>query len=226
MLKPVACSIFLLLFSLSHSAAHCQIYKTTSVGVGTNFLGLGGHLAWNMSNEKPSSVIRIAGGINTVELPEQSFNFNQVPVSANTNFKTGGIGLFYDFHPFHNAFKIVTGLLYSMHNFSANVNLKDTYNIGEIPMSPEEIGTISASIKPSKVLPYVGLGFGNCAPTRKRISISFEIGTFYSTANNVTLNCGGLIEPMNEQESIIENNLSDYRWIPNTNLTINFRLFP
>ena len=225
MIKSVTGWIFLLSFGFSHSA-ECQVHKTTSVGVGTNFLGLGGHIAWGLSSEKPSSAIRIAGGINTFKLPEQSFNFNQVPVSAVAEIKSGGIGLFYDIHPFHNSFKFVTGVLYSMHDFSANINLKDTYNIGEIPMSPEEIGAISASIKPSKILPYIGLGFGSCAPTKKRISASFELGTFYSTGNNVKLNCSGLIEPMNEQESIIENNISSYRWIPNLNFTLNFRLFP
>lgn len=193
-------------------------------GLGTSFFGLGGNIAVDLNDRTTPSCFKLSGSIGNIQIPSQSFIFNGVSVTGSAAIKSGGIGVFYDLHPFNNAFKITTGLFYSRFEFNGNLVVNDTYNLGEIKLSPEEVGSAELRIKPSQLIPYLGIGIGRSIPNSKRISFSFELGTFYSTKNNVALNCTGLIEPMSEQQSIIEANLSNYQWIPNTSLTLNFRL--
>jgi len=213
--------IFNILLLGNHSYSFSQ---SISMGIGTSFLGLGGNIAVDLTDRTSPSCFKIAGSSSNFQIPSQTFLFNGVSVLGSGNIKTGGIGLFYDLHPFKNAIKISTGIFYSRFEFAGNLVVNDTYNLGEIRLAPEEVGSASLTIQPGKFLPYLGLGVGRSIPNEKRISFCFEIGTFYSLKNNIALDCTGLIEPMSEQKSIIEANMSEYRWIPNTSLTLNFRL--
>jgi hypothetical protein len=64
----------------------------------------------------------------------------------------------------------------------------------------------------SKVAPFVGLGFGRTFP-KKRVNVSFELGTYYKTPYKVALNVkqGVFLKRNEENAAVLTRNFNE-KW--------------
>lgn len=134
-------------------------------------------------------------------------------------------------HPFRRgSFFLTGGAGYTWHPTVGGVlTARNKLNFGGILMSPDNFGTIQATLRWHRLLGYVGLGFGRSLP-RRRVGAGVELGVYYLGAPRVAVQYEGFLETTTLQEQVptIERNLSSYRWLPNLqfNLTYAFRQKP
>lgn len=94
---------------------------------------------------------------------------------------------------------------------------------GELSISPEQIGTLAANVSFNGFAPYIGLGIGRSTP-KKRFGINVDLGSYYMSPAKVTIDATKLLAPNKQQEGLLENNLSSFRWMPTLQLNLNFKL--
>ncbi|MCK5591624.1 MAG: hypothetical protein KAI72_06690, partial [Candidatus Pacebacteria bacterium] len=89
----------------------------------------------------------------------------------------------------------------------------------------EELGNLKANIKFNKVAPYIGLGFGNPTAGDSGFGFTFDLGTMYQGGAVVDLTADGLLAPTaaEDQERLIEDNLSWFKWFPVISLGLTYK---
>lgn len=150
-------------------------------------------------------------------------DFDGTTLVINGDLKLGALQALIDFHPFKNAFKITGGVAYMLTDVTAIGNVKDSVLQVDILLSPDEVGKIDIGIKVGPICPYVGLGFGRAIP-RSRASFNFEIGGYYISQPKVSFVASGMLEPSSANETIIQDNMKGYSWLPVMNFGINFKI--
>jgi len=130
-----------------------------------------------------------------------------------------------DYFPFgSSSFKITAGLFFNLNEIDAIITPVDQ-NVGGDIYTSEDLGTIDANIKFNPIAPYIGLGFGNPTYGTSGFGFTFDIGTMYQGGSIVVLTAEGLLEPSasEDQEKLIEDNLSWFEWYPVVSLGISYK---
>jgi hypothetical protein len=200
--------------------------STTTKNWGTAFSlssnGVGLELSKTLNN-KGNLVARLAGSYIPISINKYQAEFSGSILIANADVKLGSIGLYADWHPFNNSFKITGGVAYMFTSLNGNAKLRDSTKQNDIMISPDDVGNISLEIKPGPITPYFGIGFGRAIP-KTRFGVSFELGTYYIGSPTVTFVTTKLLEPTSSQEAILKDNLSGYQWLPKLAISFNFKL--
>jgi hypothetical protein len=131
------------------------------------------------------------------------------------------VSLLADYYPFENHFRISAGGLLNLNEGDLTLTPLKTYTIGGSIYTPEELGTVSAKVKMNMFSPYLGIGYGNEAVGRG-VSFSFDIGAIYQGNPEVDMSAVGYLEPSAEQDYIIEDNLSWFKWYPVVSIGISY----
>jgi hypothetical protein len=157
-------------------------------------------------------------------LKDYGFKFGKTDMLVNGPLKFGSVGLYADWHPFGNSFKLIGGLAYMLTNISTTSYLKDSTKQGDIIIAPDEVGSIVMEIKPNAISPYIGLGFGRAVP-KGRVGLSFEMGMFYIGEPKVSFITTGMLTPTGiTEEKKLKENMSQFKWLPNLSLSLNIKL--
>jgi len=196
-----------------------------SLNLTTNGIGL--ELSKTLTANR-KLVARIGGNYLAYDLKDFPYNNGSKAkpqyLIANANIVLGSIGAYIDWHPFGNAFKLTGGAAYMLSNIKALAQLRDSTLQGVINIPPDEVGQINAEIKPSiNIAPYIGIGFGRAIP-KKRVGVSFEMGTYYMGSPNVDFSCTKMLEPTSSMKTVLSDNLSTNQWLPRLSLNINIRI--
>lgn len=112
-----------------------------------------------------------------------------------------------------------------INNTEVNGFLKPTkgMDFGNLSITPEQIGTLAANVSFNGFAPYIGLGIGKSTPS-KRFGINVDLGSYYLSAAKVQIDATKLLAPNKNQESLLEDNLSTFRWMPTLQVNLNFKL--
>lgn len=97
--------------------------------------------------------------------------------------------------------------------------LANDYRYGDLILSPEDVGDVSARADWTGPAAYGGFGLTNL-PVGKRFGFGVHLGVFYLGSPDVQVSGTGLLAANSSQEPVIRRNLKDYRWLPN--LQFNF----
>ena len=130
-----------------------------------------------------------------------------------------------DYFPFESSsFKITAGLFFNLNEIDAIITPMEQTVGGDI-YTLEDLGTMDANIKFNPIAPYIGLGFGNPTYGTSGFGFTFDIGTMYQGGSIVDLTAEGLLEPTaaEDQEKLIEDNLSWFEWYPVVSLGITYK---
>ena len=130
-----------------------------------------------------------------------------------------------DYFPFESSsFKITAGLFFNLNEIDAIITPMEQTVGGDI-YTLEDLGTMDANIKFNPIAPYIGLGFGNPTYGTSGFGFVFDIGTMYQGGSIVDLTAEGLLEPTaaEDQEKLIEDNLSWFEWYPVVSLGITYK---
>jgi hypothetical protein len=140
-----------------------------------------------------------------------------VNVKNDISVATGLIGLFADIHSPKAKFLNVTfGVVYDL----TSIKLDQSF----VNASPsKDLGTLTLTSKINHVNPYVGIMLGNPIP-KKKVNLSFEMGTYYIGAPKVTWTGQGIVAPTADQSAIIERNIKNYSWMPVLSLHLNYKI--
>ncbi|QJW92208.1 hypothetical protein HNV11_03525 [Spirosoma taeanense] len=124
------------------------------------------------------------------------------------------------------AFFVAAGLGYTWHpNLNFVITAENKLNFDGLELTPEDVGTINLGFRWHPVVGYIGWGFGRIIP-RRRFGVGFEMGMYYLGRPSVELTYEGFLETTNldEQVPLVEQNLSNYRYLPAINLTLSYAL--
>jgi|GEM_PF-2204508 len=153
---------------------------------------------------------------------EQFDVFISVDVDINQN----NLELLMEQSIFMEKLRIVFGVGYFFKNtLSGKIQLRDNVPFNEIELTPEEVGFAKGSISfKSPFSPFLGIGIGNAIP-KKRVGFSVNIGTFYKGKPQLNVEATNLVRNNGENEKIIEDGLSSYRWWPVLSFRVAYNLF-
>lgn len=143
---------------------------------------------------------------------EQEISGEELLVDTELDFNNIDIRIGY--HPFSNAFKVVGGFgIFSNSNINVQTAFKNTISIGDIEFNADESGYLDIDFNWSNFAPYLGLGFGRSVPN-KRFGFSFDAGTYFSSSPDINLLATGLIEETQDQEQLLNEKFSTFKFIP------------
>jgi len=96
-------------------------------------------------------------------------------------------------------------------------------DVGNLSITPEQIGDLKAQVSYNGFAPYIGLGLGRSTPS-KRFGVNVDLGSYYMSPAKVNIDATKMLAPNKQQESTLENNLSSFRWMPTIQLNLNYRI--
>ncbi len=142
--------------------------------------------------------------------------------------KMGSFGVQADWHPIANGPLYLTAGVYANNNkIDANANPSGTVNIGNLPFTSAEIGTLNGHAKFNSTAPYLGIGGRwGMGPVYVRL----EAGAYFQGKADVTLTNNGIFasDPTFQSQLAIErqnlqHNLNDFSTFPVVALGVGYR---
>ncbi|MEQ9263274.1 MAG: hypothetical protein RLP14_08945 [Owenweeksia sp.] len=202
--------------------APTSFYDKFAVAVNGSTLGIGLEVARNLT---PHLNIRLRGNMFSLKNYTLDLEMGGEPVHIDASSNFMEFDLCAEYLPFkRSSFKLVGGMGYFM---KADANAHAVYDgeleYGDITMTSDDIGTMDFNIDYKGFAPYLGFGFGRAVP-KKRVGLGLEVGTFYLSKPAVTIDATQMLEPTEGEQAELEENLSDYRWLPFINLRLAIRI--
>jgi hypothetical protein len=158
---------------------------------------------------------------------DTKYTVNELPADAHVNVDLGNAHLLLDVHPFISTasfaqkFLITAGAAYfwkdqgdAMAVYNGNIQIQD------LSVPGVALGELYGLVKWKKVTPYMGIGFENPLP-KHRLNMGFAIGAYYMGKPEVTVTGTKFLTDTAEEERQFRENVSDYRFLPVLQLTLN-----
>ena len=184
-----------------------------AIGVSGSTRGIGVDMGIGLSRKFQ---LRVGG---TYFQLDQSFQFDieGEPFDLNADVDLKSLQLLADYYPFKgSSFKLTGGLAYHINeDYSVQgVYVGDeVFSLGEISIDGDDVGTLGVDVSYEKLAPYAALGFGRAVP-KGRVNFSFEMGTYYNSSPNVTIEATKMLSETSSQSEQLEQNMQDYRFYP------------
>lgn len=180
-----------------------------SVSVGT--LGPGASVAYSVS---PKFTVR-AGGASLSTTIDEDFDEDDVSLVLEGDARIGAVSALADYHPFRSSFRLTGGLRLNLLDGDVSGRSTDPFCLGDEDaqgvcqtkeFAPEKVGTFGVKVSYANALqPYAGIGFGNLANGRKRVTFMFDAGVIYTGSPDIELVATGLLTPTAEQNQAVLN---------------------
>jgi hypothetical protein len=124
--------------------------------------------------------------------------------------------LLVDYFPFGQTLRITGGVLYNLNKGNIDLIPTKTTVIGGDEYTPDKLGNLKATVDFNKAAPYLGLGLGNPTSGSSGLGFTFDLGAVYQGPAHINLTAEGLLAPSAapDQEELLENNLSWFKWYP------------
>lgn len=203
-------------------------YFGIALGATASTNGFGGNVTTALSKR---FAVRL--GYETVNMAfKDAFSFEQ----SGKNFKatpvwnTGGLSAIVDFYLLKGLY-LSGGVMLTDMNLSASLKSADAINIGDIEYQPDEQGQLAFAIKPqNRVAPYAAIGFGRNISRDHRLSMSFEMGAYFTGSYVADVSGTKFFEGNNDNETIdnLNQTLKDISWsgiYPIIKLGISYKFF-
>jgi hypothetical protein len=145
-------------------------------------LGLGLELTVGLS---PQWNARI--GANGFNYTDDRRKAGHLEYDATAKLRTGTALL--DWHPGGHGFRLSGGLVYNDTHIDGTslVPASGNYDIGGIPVPVSLVGTLSGRIDFDRVVPYLGLGWGNAVSQDRKVGFFVDAGAIFQGRGKVTL---------------------------------------
>lgn len=172
---------------------------------------------------------RVAARLGANLIPVTAYNVYRVTgfnSTSKASAKFTNLHLLGDFTPFenHKGFRIVGGIAYF---FKADGHLtitpSDHYAYGDIVLTPEQVGTVTASAKWGGIAPYLGLGLARLFPVG-RFNVNMDLGSYYLGRPAAHMVGTGILESNGSQTAQFQANVNNYRFMPVLQLNLNYKL--
>lgn len=210
------------------SMAHAQFLQDRSFAFGlyAGTTGIGGEAATNISNDFSFRLGFSAFGLNVTETVD-----DDPSMDIDGKMRLNSFSALVDYFPFEGrSFKLTGGLIYHDLDVSANAVPIESYTMNkgrdnERTFAPERLGTMAINLAyPNKLMPYLGLGFGNMVGAGSPFSFLFNLGLMYSGAPEITMVGEGMIAPTADHAISIQEGLNVFNWYPVMRIGLSYRI--
>lgn len=99
---------------------------------------------------------------------------DSVKWSGKLNLRTAGI--FADYHPFENGFRISAGPVLNYNSLNVSVTPSQNITINGHTYTPTQVGQATGKLKFNKVSPYLGIGYESAFTNDSCLSMNVEAG--------------------------------------------------
>lgn len=211
------------------TSAFAQYPSNTTLGfnVGTQGVGIEGKTAigGRFSARLGVDIIPINNMTST-----QYLGGNQTSIELQPRFSN--VHLLGDWKPFKYSadnplsgnFRLSAGVAYFIKSQgTANIQLTQDYQFGDIVIPKADLGTVTASAKWSHVAPYAGVGLDNI-PVATNFFIGFDLGAYYFSAPSASIVGTNFLADNSSNQPILQHNLSSYRFLPVFQVNFNFKI--
>ena len=103
----------------------------------------------------------------------------------------------------------------------AATTLKDGYQHGDIMVDPSYIGVVTTTVRYKPISPYLGIGYQDIRLGEK-LSLRLDVGSYYLSPPEVSMNATGLLEANINNKDIIQNNIKNYRFMPRIEVGLSY----
>lgn len=227
-------TILLLLFSvvfipLIQSQDNPDYFQTTETGPGFinswafsvkfNTFGPGAEIATTLGE---SFSLRFGGNYLAYDF---STVYEDMYINASADLSVGAISLLADWY-MSDKLHLTGGMVYNLSKESVSGKPTEEFTVGTLTVKPDEIGSMTLTLEPNRIAPYLALGFGRPVPLKKSVSVNFELGAVYHGKPKVGLDAQGMIAPTanEDNEKAIEDNISSFSFFPVLSFQIAFKL--
>lgn len=228
-IKRAKKSIFLILFSIISFSFFSQTteIKKEIIKEKKNAIGVFGGTGLGLDySRKINKKLFATISFNTlnIEVDNLKQEVKGEVLSINSKFDFNNLDLKLAYHPFSNAFKIIGGLGYfSSSNVNLRIQFQNNVNVGDIVFTSDDIGVLEIDSNWSSIAPYLGFGFGRAVPNKK-FGFAIELGSYFSKSPDITLNANGILEETNNQQTLLNETFSSFKFIPNLSFRISYAL--
>ncbi|MCC5933756.1 MAG: hypothetical protein LAT75_12290 [Candidatus Cyclonatronum sp.] len=207
---------------------HAQFMDNRSFGLGVyaGTTGIGGEAATNISNDFTFRLGFSAFGLNVSETVD-----DDPSMDIDGKMRLNSLSALVDYFPVNGrGFKLTAGLIYHNLDVSADAIPIESYTMNkgrdnERTFAPERLGSLSMNLEyPNKLMPYLGLGFGNMVSTGSPLTFMFNLGLMYSGAPKLTMEGEGMIAPTVDHAISIQEGLNVFNWYPVMQVGLSYRI--
>jgi hypothetical protein len=145
-----------------------------------------------------------------------------------------------DFHPGGGGFRLSAGAIYNDTHIdgSSLPPASGVYVIGGVPVPVSLVGTLDGQIKFDRLVPYVGLGWGNAVGPGGRVHFAADLGAIFQGKGKATLTpiipSGSPINStpgarealqilLDREAAAIEKDVANYRVYPVVSIGVSYR---
>ncbi|MEH0157472.1 hypothetical protein V6R21_25425 [Limibacter armeniacum] len=234
-------SFAVLLLSGLESHAQMRTRKQLHTGIKIGSQGIGIEVEKSLRNN-----FAISANVNYLNISlQKDKDVLKYNILAQVEAETLSAGVFghYYFHKSSRhaplSLKATAGINYNLINNYAVKGINDNnVNIGEMTLTPEEMGYIAVQVNTSQVMPYLGIGSSVelvniralrrkhwfiLNPFLKNLGLNLDVGAFYHGKASITdMEATNYLSPNVSQEAVLNDNLSQYRLYPNLALRIHY----
>ncbi len=204
-----------------------KIIKTTKftpgwgIGIKASSLGLGADIVKSFNS---SFTLRL--GASYLKKDFKISTFDDLGGSAFNYTTVGSVSLLFDWY-FARSVYVSAGLMYNMSILEFESKADKSQYIGVIEITPETMGSITYTLKPNEICPYLGIGFGHTISRNKLVAFNVDLGMLYQGSPKVTLDATGMVAPTanEEQRQLLQDNVKGYMFYPFLNFQLSFKLF-
>jgi len=155
------------------------------------------------------------------------FDFDGQPFDVSADVDMRSLQLLADYHPFNgSSFRLTGGLAYHInerYSMQGAYAGDEVFSLGEIVIEGDDVGTLGIDVAYERLAPYAALGFGRAVPTG-RVNFSFELGSYYNSSPDVTINATKMLSGTSSQSAQMEENMQDYRFYPVMMFRLGFKI--
>jgi hypothetical protein len=193
-----------------------------ALGVTGGTLGLGPEIAWRFSEHFG---LRANGGFF-----DASRNEELDEIEYDADLKLNSFGAMLDWHPFGGGFRVSAGA--RANNNEVDLEGAPTVNteIGDTTYTPQQIGTLTGTVKSDSFAPTLTLGYGG--KLAKGLTFTFELGVMMQGSpriENLTSTGGTLstntafLQQLALEEQRAEDDADDYKYWPILQIGLSYR---
>lgn len=134
--------------------------------------------------------------------------------------------LLFDYFPSRNSSFFLTAGIYAGQNRMIQISGQSTepIQIGDLIVTPDEVGRVEGWMKIHAVKPYVGIGFGRTLP-ESRFGFKFELGALFIGTPTIQSNRLSSLVEVGEEVTGINRFLTRFKVYPKLSFQINYRIF-
>lgn len=192
------------------------------IGLNASTFGFGGEIIKGLG---PKFDIR--AGYSTMNLNlKYNLDLQGAAVLVSGNINPGGPHLLFNFNP-APAFHLTLGAALNQTIVLVSAESLSNVPVEDIMVLPADFGFIEMILLPRiKVSPYVGIGFGRTLNRDKRLSFSFDLGTYYQASPSASLLAAGMLSPTAGEHNVyvINSLIKPYRWWPVLSAQLSYRI--